>query len=285
MKNEDVQDLRYELDCLKIEGLIDEILGKFELLGKINENEDNSSELAGFEINKLLKEQTKLENQYNELINRRNKLKSIEHKQQYIQIQLEINDVARSLKESTKKLCRLFKENKNLNEDIVKVKGERDDIIITLNKLIAALRTREFFKFEQEIIEELEGHNRLEEFQNKEKELMTKIKNVKQEIQAETKVFKSEMNEKQMTINKLKEEYNKARTEINIHVSYQKKEIETNEQTEQRIYEQKEDLLINNKKDLEVLKMQEEKAFEKTKDYLLKEQDRLKIDVDFWAVG
>lgn len=285
MKNEDVQDLRYELDCLKIEGLIDEILGKFELLGKINENEDNSSELAGFEINKLLKEQTKLENQYNELINRRNKLKSIEHKQQYIQIQLEINDVARSLKESTKKLCRLFKENKNLNEDIVKVKGERDDIIITLNKLIAALRTREFFKFEQEIIEELEGHNRLEEFQNKEKELMTKIKNVQQEIQAETKVFKSEMNEKQMTINKLKEEYNKARTEINIHVSYQKKEIETNEQTEQRIYEQKEDLLINNKKDLEVLKMQEEKAFEKTKDYLLKEQDRLKIDVDFWAVG
>jgi len=285
MKNEDIQDLRYELDCLKVEGLIEEIIGKFELLGKLNENEDNSSELAGFEINKLLKEQTKLENQYNELINRRNKLKSIEHKQQYIQIQLEINDVARSLKESTKKLCRLFKENKNLNEDIVKVKGERDDIIVTLNKLIAALRTREFFNFEQEIIEELEGHNRLEEFQNKEKELMSKIKNVKQEIQTETKVFKSEMNEKQMTINKLKEEYNKARTEINIHVSYQKKEIETSEQTEQRIYEQKEDLLINNKKDLEVLKAQEEKSFEKTKDYLLKEQDRLKIDVEFWAVG
>jgi hypothetical protein len=284
MKNEEMQEMRYELDCLKIEAVIDEMLGKFEFLGKINESEDNSSELAGFEINKLLKEQTKLENQYNDLINRRNKLKSIEHKQQYIQIQAEINDVARSLKESTKKLCRLFKENKNLNEDIVKVKGERDEIIATLNKLVAALRIREFYKYEQEIIEELEGHNRLEEFQNKEKDLTAKIKTVRQEIVAENKVFKSEMNEKQMTVNKLKEEYNKAKTEITIHLKYQKKEIETNEQTEQRIYEQKEDLLLNNRKDLDVLKLHEEKSFEKTKEYLLKEQERLKVDVDFWAV-
>lgn len=62
MKNEDYVELSYELDALRIEGLVEEILGKFDLLGKINESEDNSSELAGFEINKLLKEQTKLEN-------------------------------------------------------------------------------------------------------------------------------------------------------------------------------------------------------------------------------
>lgn len=46
-----------------------------------------------------------------------------------MKIQSEINDVSRSLKESTKKLCRLFKENKNLNEDILKVETEREEIV------------------------------------------------------------------------------------------------------------------------------------------------------------
>lgn len=284
MKNDEKQDYKYELDCLKLEAIIEEALGKFNLLGKINESEDNSSELAGFEINKLLKEQAKLEVFYNDLINKRNKLKSIENKKQYIAIQNEIDDVARSLKESTKKLCRLFKENKNLNEDIIKVKGENDEIMIALNKLVSHLNTKEFFKFEQEIIEELEGHNKLEELQNFEKELFNKSKAIKQEITSENKLFKSEINEKQLTILKLREEFNKTKTDITIHLKYKIRELETNEQTEQRSYEQMEDNLLKSKMEYESLRTQEEKTFEKTKQYLLKEQESLRNEIEMWSV-
>jgi hypothetical protein len=45
-----------EIDNMKICFLVEEAVDKISFLSKINESEDNSSELAGFEINKLLKE-------------------------------------------------------------------------------------------------------------------------------------------------------------------------------------------------------------------------------------
>lgn len=44
------------IDSFKLEYMIEDAISKIVFLGKINESEDNSSELAGFEINKLLKE-------------------------------------------------------------------------------------------------------------------------------------------------------------------------------------------------------------------------------------
>ncbi len=46
----------YEIESLKIEGVLEDALNKVELLLKINKAEDNNSELAGYEINKLLQE-------------------------------------------------------------------------------------------------------------------------------------------------------------------------------------------------------------------------------------
>jgi hypothetical protein len=60
------------------------------------------------------------------------------------------------------------------------------------------------------------------------------------------------------------------------------KELETNEQTEQRTYEQLEDNLLKSKMDYEHLKLQEEKTFEKTKQYLMKEQEMLKGETEVW---
>ena len=105
----------------------------------INQSEDNSSELAGFEINKLLKKQANLEQLYTELIAKRNTLKGIKRKKDYLEIQNRISDVSKSLKESTKKLCRLFKENKNLDQDINKVKNEGKEALIIIHKMLDTL--------------------------------------------------------------------------------------------------------------------------------------------------
>ena len=57
------------VDNHNMEHLIMGQMDKLHFLGKINEAEDNNSELAGFEINKLLNEQQKRENEYIEKIN------------------------------------------------------------------------------------------------------------------------------------------------------------------------------------------------------------------------
>ena len=154
-KNDEKMSFSYDVEQIKITAIIEEVLNKFELLGKINQAGDNSSELAGFEINKLLKEQAKLETTYSALISKKNTLRGIVHKEEYNRVQEEINDVSKSLKESTKKLCRLFKENKNLNEDILKVKAERDEATQIFNRFIDNLGRKDFEAYEDEIVEEV----------------------------------------------------------------------------------------------------------------------------------
>jgi len=51
----------------------------------------------------------------------------------------------------------------------------------------------------------LEGHNKLEEFQLKEKDLIFKIKKLKTEIQSENNSFEQEMTEKNNNIITLKD--------------------------------------------------------------------------------
>jgi hypothetical protein len=123
-----MDDVKYELEKWKILALLKEGEDKLLMLGKVNQSEDNSSELAGFEINKLLREQAKLEQLYKGLVSSRGGLKGLSNKKKLIKVQRDISDVARSLKENTKKLCRLFKENKNINLDIDKVFGYRSFI-------------------------------------------------------------------------------------------------------------------------------------------------------------
>ena len=52
------------VDQLKFMLTLSEHLKKLMLLGLLNTKDDSSSELAGFEISKLLTEQRKLENNY-----------------------------------------------------------------------------------------------------------------------------------------------------------------------------------------------------------------------------
>jgi hypothetical protein len=89
------------------------------------------------------------------------------------------------LKESSKKLTRLFKENKNLNEDVLKVRQERDQLEDLLKELERALANNQFDEFQQEILEMLEDHNKLEQLQVREKQLMVETKTVLLEMQSE----------------------------------------------------------------------------------------------------
>ncbi len=48
--------------------------------------------------------------------------------------------------------------------------------------MLECLKENKFGEFEKVILEELEGHNKLEEFQNKEKDLNNRLKKLKNEI-------------------------------------------------------------------------------------------------------
>lgn len=56
------------MDEIKINATISDSISRLNLLNLINVQDDSSSELAGYEISKLLSEQRQLESNYAELI-------------------------------------------------------------------------------------------------------------------------------------------------------------------------------------------------------------------------
>ena len=165
-----------EIDNMKICFLVQEAINKIVFLSKINESEDNSSELAGFEINKLLWEQFRLEEKYAQMIKRRSQLKGIANREAHREAEAEIKKISAQLKESTKKLTRLFKENTNLDNDSTKVREERTALLLTLRDYMEALEDNDMDTYIDDICEQLESQNKLTDNLKIEKQLSKEIK-------------------------------------------------------------------------------------------------------------
>lgn len=283
MEMEEKNDWRYEFECLKIIAVVEDALRSFTLLSGISEAEDNSSELAGFEINKLLKEQSKLEKHYTELLSKRRKLKGIENKQKHNQTQTEIKDIARALKESTKKLCRLFKENKHLSEDSEKVRKERGDAEKDLAMVIDLIRNKKFYQFQDIIFDELMGHYKLEDFQSKEKELLSDVKRLQMELAECQQEYQREISEKTGNIKMLRESLLKARAESEVSINYKIRQLEAEEQTERRLQEQVRNDIMNEKQSLEQMRQTEDIGFAKMREVFEIEKETLQKDLVKWT--
>ncbi len=158
------------VDQIKFTNTLNEHLKKLIFLGLLAKD-DSSSELAGFEISKLLTEQRKLEKSYADLVQIRGTLTGLSNKSRLLEIQKEISEVSKKLKESTKKLCRLFKENPDLDSDAAKVSKERRDLINDLEELISCIQNHSYAKFQNKIFEELGNQDMLRKLTHEEQRL------------------------------------------------------------------------------------------------------------------
>ena len=79
------------------------------------QHRDELSKFIGDEISRTMVEQKGLERRYEELIEQRAAMKGMVDKNKYKEVQEEIQDVSRSLRESTNNLVRSLKENPNVS--------------------------------------------------------------------------------------------------------------------------------------------------------------------------
>ena len=114
------------------------------------------------------------------LIEKRKRLKGFSNKDKLLDTQNEIQDRARKIKESTKKICRLFKDNKNV-QNTEKTKQDMDFIKSLFDTMNEDLTDAHSFKaFNDEVFSNLEAQDALRNKQQYEKELNKQIKEVKQ---------------------------------------------------------------------------------------------------------
>jgi len=252
-------------------------------LGNLNESEDVSSDLCGFEIQKLLTEQKKLEKNYADLIKQRCMLKGLKNKTELNKIQEKIMIVSSTLSKSTSKLCRLFKENTSIENDEGKVKAERSGLLTHLDQFMANIQQNTFDDQIDWILEELEGQNKLSDNLNREKQLTKDIKEIKNLISEETKIYKNEMIEKDATIQNLKEQLAKSRDESKKNINYDRKDIKTKEATNHRINTYAQKKIIDESKNNENLSGREKEVFDKIKNFLEKDESDIKNEAENWV--
>ena len=107
------------IEAERIAAIIEDTTEKLNFLDSVTpdvlQHRDELSKFIGDEIKKTMSEQRMLEAQYKRLIEERSSMKGGSSKTRYKQIQEEIQDVSRALKESTTNLVRNLKENPNVS--------------------------------------------------------------------------------------------------------------------------------------------------------------------------
>ncbi len=93
------------------------------------------SEMMSEEISRVMTEQRELELEYARLIEARSQLKGLSHKEELQHTKNQINEVAKRLKESTKTLQRVLKDNPDVDGNQRKIKDDREQLIKVLDIL------------------------------------------------------------------------------------------------------------------------------------------------------
>lgn len=113
--------------------ILEEAIEKLNFLGSITpdvvQHRDELSKFIGEEISRIIGEQRSLEMRYEALIMERGELKGLANKSRYREVQGEVAEVSRQLRELTKQLTRNLKDNPNISGNLIKIQRERSDLI------------------------------------------------------------------------------------------------------------------------------------------------------------
>jgi hypothetical protein len=134
------------LEGERINAILEDTTEKLSFLDSITpdilQHRDELSKFIGDEIARTLLEQKNLEKRYEILIEQRAAMKGMVNKNKYKEVQEEIQDVSRALKESTNNLVRSLKDNPNISGNLIKVQRDRTEFNDALLRCIQEIRDR-----------------------------------------------------------------------------------------------------------------------------------------------
>ena len=272
------------LDGYKLSWLLHEAIEKLRFVACINKEDETSSELAGYEINKLMNEEIKLEERYAELLKIRGTLKGISNKRKLEEIQKEIEEVAHALKESTKKLGRLFRENPDLKKEAEKVANERVQLVAKVLNVFGSLQsaTPAFIPCQAELIGELDDQDSLRQLILKEKGLLSDIKQLHAVIKNEELAYQNEVQERQANVQTRKESLEKGRTDAEIEIKNLADELDADKGTQKRLYDQRITDLEQQIDKIKERKAVEAQVFQKIAAFLKEKENQKKDEIQLW---
>ena len=267
-------------EAFRVQVLLRDEIKKLSFLASVSQilkgkqsNVSEVSELMGDEISRIIAEQRKLEHKYAELVAQRATLTGIHNKAKHTAVAEEIQEVAIGLRENTKNLTRVLKDNPNIQGNLSKIQNDRNQFINYIDGFINDLHNLNTESFNNIILTEVERQNSLSKKRQKEKETALHAKQLQADCVLEKEEYQKEEKEALAQIQNLKESLLEAKTDQSIRLSYEEADFGAAEEKEQRENKTAEKQLEDKIKDLHRRKRLELKVHQKINDFIdLKKQ-------------
>lgn len=271
------------IEALRVQTLLDVALKKLEFLSSISTGTGSElTEFMGDEISRIIQEQRELEKRYEELIAKRSTLTGLANKAQMKEVQQEIQEVGRNLKESNKSLCRNLKENPNVSENLIKMQRERQLVQTWLDDLHKELTEYSFGQLMAKVEEERRNQELLQVVKQREKEVSKTVKQLEQDLAREYAEHEKETRQATQEIKELKQDLQQRKSVSQIELSFEEKKLRAKENALVRIFAQHEKSLREQKDNLEKMITLEKTVHGDMRDFLEKRLDDLAVETKEW---
>jgi len=271
------------IEALRVQTLLDVALKKLEFLSSISTGTGSElTEFMGDEISRIIQEQRELEKRYEELIAKRSTLTGLANKAQMKEVQQEIQEVGRNLKESNKSLCRNLKENPNVSENLIKMQRERQLVQTWLDDLHKELTEYSFSQLMAKVDEERRNQELLQVVKQREKEVSKTVKQLEQDLAREYAEHEKETRQATQEIKELKQDLQQRKSVSQIELSFEEKKLRAKENALVRIFAQHEKSLREQKDNLEKMITLEKTVHGDMKDFLEKRLEDLAVETKEW---
>jgi IQ domain-containing protein G len=275
------------IESERIVAIIEDTTEKLDFLDSITpdvlQHRDELSKFIGDEISKTMAEQKVLEKRYEALIEERASMKGMVNKQKYKEVQDEIQDVSRALKESTNNLVRNLKENPNVSGNMIKVQRDRVELRDLLLRCSQELRDRgTYHTVTFKVDEENNARIRFQQLKSREKGLREVVQKLQHTLNEEQESFLRTTVEQKQAISQLKDELQVMKGSTSTDTRYKKKESVSSVSAIWREYKLKERTLELRLKELEDRFKTENVVHAETKEFLEKKHVGLADDITSW---
>ncbi len=249
----------------------------------ILQHRDELSKFIGDEIARTLQEQKNLERRYEYLIEQRAAMKGMVNKIKYKEIQDEIQEVSRALRESTNNLVRSLKENPNISGNLIKVQRDRNELQDILLRCIQELRDRgKYTTITTKVDEDNSARIRFQQLKSREKQLRETVAKLQETLNEENRAFQHTTSEQKEAISQLKEELMTIKSSTSTDAKFRRKESMASVSAIWREYKHKEHQLELRVKQLEEKLHIENIVNNETKEFLSKKIQMLHDTIAQW---
>ena len=274
-------------EAFRIQALLKDSLKKLNFLGRVmqmskSKEKDDTTEIMGDEISRIISEQRKLEQQYAELVKIRSSLTGISNKAKFEEVKKQIKEVANLLRENTKQLCRVLKENPNVQDNLVKIEKDRQQLVHTLQDLKTNLNSLNYHTFAFNVTEELHFQDLLYQKRQLEKETSINAKSLAEDYKKEYQDYITETKEAQQEIQKLRDDAAQQKITQTFSLKYREKDLNAGYLSEYRNRQEAEAELLDQIKELNKNIATEKEVHARIEKFMTEAKDKILKDNDEW---